>query len=82
MLWAVGAACLVCCLTPLLAAAGVWAGTVTVAGLWRAAAGMVTAQAQFRRVRGYWQLPALARALEQAVGYQPDASDIPHAARA
>jgi transposase-like protein len=47
-----------------------------------AAAGMLTAQTQFRRVKGYRQLPALARALEQHVGYQPDAHDIPHAATA
>ncbi|CAN5857632.1 IS256-like element ISRba9 family transposase [soil metagenome] len=44
-----------------------------------AAAGMTAAQAQFRRVKGYRQLPALARALERAVGYQPDMSDVPHA---
>ena len=47
-----------------------------------AAAGMVAAQAQFRRVKGYRQLPELARALEHAVGYQTDVSDIPHAATA
>jgi transposase-like protein len=47
-----------------------------------AAAGMTAAQAQFRRVKGYRQLPELARALEQAVGYQPHASDVPHAATA
>jgi putative transposase len=45
-----------------------------------AAAGMTAAQAQFRRVKGYRQLPALARALERAVGYQPDESDVPYAA--
>ena len=33
-----------------------------------AAAGMLTAQAQFRRVKGYRQLPLLAAALEHAVG--------------
>lgn len=33
-MWAVGAACLVCCLPPLLAAAGVWTGAVTAAGVW------------------------------------------------
>ena len=33
-----------------------------------AAAGMLTAQAQFRRVKGYRQLPLLAAALRQAVG--------------
>ena len=47
-----------------------------------AAAGMTAAQAQFRRVKGYRQLPALARALEQAVGYQPAVSDVAHAATA
>jgi transposase-like protein len=47
-----------------------------------AAAGMLAAQAQFRRVKGYRQLPALARALERSVGYQPDAHDIQHAATA
>jgi putative transposase len=47
-----------------------------------AAAGMVAAQAQFRRVKGYRQLPALARALEHAVGYQPAPADVPHAATA
>jgi putative transposase len=44
-----------------------------------AAAGMTAAQDQFRRVKGYQQLPALARALEHHVGYQPDTHDIPHA---
>jgi putative transposase len=47
-----------------------------------AAAGMTAAQAQFRRVKGYRQLPELARALERAVGYEPVPSDIPHAATA
>jgi transposase-like protein len=47
-----------------------------------AAAGMTAAQAQFRRVKGYRQLPELARALEQAVGYQPAASHVPHAVTA
>jgi len=47
-----------------------------------AAAGMTAAQAQFRRVKGYRQLPALARALEHAVGYQPAVSDVAHAATA
>jgi putative transposase len=47
-----------------------------------AAAGMLAAQSQFRRVKGYRQLPALARALEQHVGYQPATHDIPHAATA
>lgn len=44
-----------------------------------AAAGMTAAQAQFRRVKGYQQLPALARAIEQHVGYQPTTFDVPHA---
>ena len=47
-----------------------------------AAAGMTAAQAQFRRVKGHRQLPELARALERAVGYQTDESDVPHAATA
>ncbi|HSI93859.1 MAG TPA: IS256 family transposase [Jiangellaceae bacterium] len=47
-----------------------------------AAAGMVAAESQFRRVKGYRQLPELARALEQAVGYEPAASDVAHAATA
>jgi hypothetical protein len=45
-----------------------------------AAAGMTTAQTQFRRVKDNRQLPALARALEGTVGYQPAASNVPHAA--
>ena len=47
-----------------------------------AAAGMIARPAQFRRVKGHRQLPALARALERAVGYQPDESDVAHAATA
>jgi len=47
-----------------------------------AAAGMTAAQGQFRRVKGYRQLPELARALEQAVGYQPATTDVAHAATA
>ena len=47
-----------------------------------AAAGMPAAQAQFHRVKGYRQLPALARALEHVVGYQPDESRIAHPATA
>jgi hypothetical protein len=43
---------------------------------------MVAAQAQFRRVKGHRQLPELARALKRAVGYQPAASDVAHAATA
>ena len=42
-----------------------------------AAAGMTAAESQFRRVKGYRQLPDLARALEREVGYQPDEHDIP-----
>jgi transposase-like protein len=45
-----------------------------------AAAGMTAAQAQFRRVKGFRQLPALARALEQHIGYEPTELDVPHAA--
>ena len=33
-----------------------------------AAAGMVAAEAQFRRVKGYQQLPALAAALQRELG--------------
>jgi transposase-like protein len=47
-----------------------------------AAAGMTAAQAQFRRVKGHRQLPELARALQRAVGYQPDQSDVAHAVTA
>jgi putative transposase len=43
-----------------------------------AAAGMTAAQSQFRRVKGFRELPALARALEHAVGYKPTTSEIPH----
>jgi transposase-like protein len=37
-----------------------------------AAAGMLAAQAQFRRVKGYQELPALAAALERATADEPD----------
>jgi transposase-like protein len=47
-----------------------------------AAAGMLAAQTQFRRVKGYRQLPTLAQALEQHVGHQPHTHDIPHTATA
>jgi transposase-like protein len=47
-----------------------------------AAAGMLAAQTQFRRVKGYRQLPELGRALEQHVGYHTDAHHIQHAATA
>ena len=36
-----------------------------------ATAGMIAAQDQFRRVKGYRQLPELARTLEHAVGHRP-----------
>ena len=36
-----------------------------------AAAGMLAAEAQFRRVKGYQELPALAAALRQATTYEP-----------
>jgi hypothetical protein len=55
------------------------ARTTTEMALRWAAAGMLAAQAQFRRVKGHRQLPELARALEKAVGYQADTPDIPHA---
>jgi selenoprotein W-related protein len=43
VVWAVGAACLVCCLPPLLAAVGVWTGAVTAAGVWAGPAAAVAA---------------------------------------
>ena len=42
-----------------------------------AAAGMTAAESQFRRVKGFRQLPELARALERTVGYQPAEHDVP-----
>ena len=39
-----------CCLAPLLAAAGAWTGTVTVAGLWRGAAAALLAAGGVARV--------------------------------
>ena len=48
----------------------------------RAAAGMLAAPSQFRRVKGHRQLPQLARALENAVSYEPVPTDIPHAVTA
>jgi putative transposase len=41
-----------------------------------AAAGMLAAEAQFRRVKGYQELPALAAALERATAYDPDLLDL------
>jgi hypothetical protein len=41
-----------------------------------AAAGMLAAEAQFRRVKGYRELPQLARALEQATADQPGPLDL------
>jgi hypothetical protein len=41
-----------------------------------AAAGMLAAQAQFAHVNGLRQLPQPARALERAVGHQPDEHDL------
>jgi putative transposase len=44
-----------------------------------AAAGMLAAEAQFRRVKGYQQLPELARALERATVEEPGLLDLPAA---
>jgi transposase-like protein len=41
-----------------------------------AAAGMLAAQAQFRRVKGYQELPQLAAALERATADEPDLADL------
>ena len=41
-----------------------------------AAAGMLAAEGQFRRVKGYRELPQLARALEQATTDQPGPLDL------
>jgi putative transposase len=41
-----------------------------------AAAGMLAAEAQFRRVKGYQELPALAAALERATADKPDPLDL------
>jgi transposase-like protein len=41
-----------------------------------AAAGMLAAEAQFRRVKGYQALPALATALERATADDPDLLDL------
>jgi len=40
-----------------------------------AAAGMLAAEAQFRRVKGYQELPALAAALQRAAA-EPDPTDL------
>jgi hypothetical protein len=47
-----------------------------------AAAGMFAPESQFRRVKGFRQLPDLARALEHAVGHDPDEHDVPTAVTA
>jgi putative transposase len=41
-----------------------------------AAAGMLAAQAQFRRVKGYQELPQLAGALERATANEPGLLDL------
>jgi putative transposase len=41
-----------------------------------AAAGMLAAEAQFRRVKGYQELPALAAALERATAEEPGSLDL------
>ncbi|MFH1329294.1 MAG: IS256 family transposase [Actinomycetota bacterium] len=41
-----------------------------------AAAGMEAARSQFRRIKGYRQLPQLAAALEQATAHQPGLADL------
>ena len=47
-----------------------------------AAAGMLAAQSQFRRVKGFRQLPQLAAALEHATADQPGLLDLPAAVTA
>ena len=42
-----------------------------------AAAGMLAAEAQFRRVKGYQELPALATALQRATADKPGPLDLP-----
>jgi hypothetical protein len=44
-----------------------------------AAAGMLAAQSQFRRVKGYQELPQLALALERATAEEPGMLDLPAA---
>jgi putative transposase len=45
-----------------------------------AAAGMLAAEGQFRRVKGYQELPQLALALERATAEEPGLLDLPAAA--
>jgi putative transposase len=47
-----------------------------------AAAGMLAAQGQFRRVKGYQELPQLALALERATAQEPGLLDLPSAVSA
>jgi putative transposase len=47
-----------------------------------AAAGMLAAQGQFRRVKGYQELPQLALALERATAEEPGLLDLPSAVSA
>jgi hypothetical protein len=47
-----------------------------------AAAGMLAAQGQFRRVKGYQELPQLAPALQRATAQQPRLLDLPSAVSA
>jgi putative transposase len=47
-----------------------------------AAAGMLAAQGQFRRVKGYQELPQLALALERATAQEPGTLDLPSAVNA
>jgi putative transposase len=42
------------------------------------AAGMLAAEAQFRRVKGFWQLAGLLAALEEASADQPGAQRLDH----
>ena len=44
-----------------------------------AAAGMLAAEGQFRRVKGYQELPQLAQALERATAQEPGMLDLPAA---
>jgi hypothetical protein len=44
-----------------------------------AAAGMLAAEGQFRRVKGYRELPQLAQALEHAAAEEPGMLDLPAA---
>jgi len=44
-----------------------------------AAAGMLAAEGQFRRVKGYQELPQLALALERATAEEPGLLDLPAA---